>query len=119
MSLCLAAITEPEAAEVHFARRNLRPSQHVLGRIAKHPVEDVFLLPRRLRKDGGERRQRALPPRHARATRPHGAGDAYPLRITDVIPQLKARGESLNELVRHAIVVQLLPAVGWSPNDEL
>ena len=120
VSLCLAAIAEPEAAKFHVARRDLRPSEQVLGRLAEHPVEDVFLLSRGLGERGAESRRRAFPPQPVRAARAYGAGDADGLLgVDDVGRQVEALGEGLDELVRLTIVIEILPALGRSPDDEL
>ena len=61
------------------------------------------------------------PPTRGRAggTR-NGAGHADGLRrMDDVGRQLEARGEGFDELVRLAIVLEILPALGRSPDDEL
>jgi len=86
-SFCLVAIAEPEASQLHIARRDLRPFQQVLGRLAEHPVEDGFLLFRGLGERGPETRRRVLPQQPVRAARAHGAGDADGLLgVYDVSP---------------------------------
>ena len=54
--------------------------------------------------------------RHAQ----HGAGHADGLRrMDDLGRQFEARGESLDELVRLTNVLEILPALGRSSDDEL
>src|SRR5262245_59957214 len=65
-SLCLTAIAEPEEAEFHVARRDLRLSEQVFGRLKEHPVEDLFLLSRGLLERGAETRWRTLQPQLVR-----------------------------------------------------
>jgi len=114
------AIAEPEAAEFHIARGDLRALQQVLGRLEQHRVEALPLLSRGLRERGTEAGGRVVQPVSVRPTGAHGAGDSNGLLgIHDVVRQTQTGCEGLAELEWLAVIIQILPALGWLPDDQL
>ena len=121
--MCFAAITESEAAEIHFTRWDLGPSEHVLGCLANYPVENVFLVARGLGECGDECRRRtrstALSRRERQALSTAPAMLTGRRRMDDIGRQFEALGERPDELVRLTTVLEILPAFGRPSDDEL